>query len=90
MMKGRVIYQKKKSVFVQMDKNHEICDILDFDKKKPFSERIGNRVYPDLLNTFRGRPLYTAWPILIEAINKKTAEEQAAEEAASKKEESNE
>ena len=81
-MKGKVIYQKQKAVFVQMDKNFQVCDLLAFDKKKPYAERIGARVYPDLLNTFRGRPLYTAWPYLIEAINKKAAEEQAAEEAA--------
>ena len=86
-MKGKVIYQsKKKAVFVQMDKNFQICDLLDFNKKKPFAERIGSRVYPDLLNTFRGRPLYTAWPTLIEAINKKTEEEKAAEEAAATEE----
>ena len=77
MMKGRVIYQgKKKAVFVQMDKNFQICDLRDFNKKKPFEQRIGSRVYPDLLNTFRGRPLYTAWPSLIEAINQKTKEEE--------------
>lgn len=74
MRKGKVIYQdKKKAVFVQMDKNFQICDLLDFDKKKPFEQRIGSRVYPDLLNTFRGRPLYTAWPGLIEAIKAKGA-----------------
>jgi hypothetical protein len=74
MRKGKVIYQdKKKAVFVQMDKNFQICDLLDFDKKKPFEQRIGSRVYPDLLNTFRGRPLYTAWPDLIEAIKAKGA-----------------
>lgn len=82
-MKGKVIYQsKQKAVFVQMDKNFQVCDLLAFDKKKPYAERIGARVYPDLLNTFRGRPLYTAWPDLIVAIGKKAAEEQAAEEAA--------
>lgn len=91
MMKGRIIYQgKKKAVFVQMDKNYQVCDLLDFNKKKPFAERIGSRVYPDLLNTFRGRPLYTAWPSLIEAINKKTAEEQAAAEASREEEGNNE
>ena len=64
--KGRVIYSKKQSVFVQMDKNFQICDLLSFDKKK-----LGDRVYPDILNMFRGRPLYTAWLPLIEAIKKK-------------------
>ena len=77
MMKGRIIYQgKKKAVFIQMDKNYQVCDLLDFNKKKPFEQRIGSRVYPDLLNTFRGRPLYTAWKDLIEAINQKREEEE--------------
>lgn len=75
-MKGKVIYQgKNKAVFVQMDKNFQICDLLDFNKKKPFEQRIGSRVYPDLLNTFRGRPLYTAWPHLLEAIKNKKEDE---------------
>ena len=70
MLRGRVIYQSKKGgVFVQMDKNFQVCDLLGFDKTKPFEERIGSRIYPDLLNTFRGRPLYLAWNELIEEIS---------------------
>lgn len=76
MLRGRVIYQsKKKGVFIQMDKNYQVCDLLSFDRTKPFEERVGSRIYPDLLNIFRGRPLYTAWNGLIEEINNRKEEE---------------
>ena len=68
-MKGKVIYQKNGGIFVQMDKNYQVCDLRSFDKKSPFNERIGKRVYPEILNTFKGRPLYTAWNGLIAAIS---------------------
>ena len=72
MLKGRVIYQSKAGgVFVQIDKNFQICDFLSFDKTKPFEERIGQRVHPELLNTFRGRPLRLVWSSLINILGRK-------------------
>lgn len=80
MLNGRVIYSKKKAVFVQVDKNFQVCDLFEFNKKEAPTNRIGSRVYPDLLNTFRGRPLYTAWNGLIEAINQKVELEEDSNE----------
>lgn len=72
-MVGKVVFKnRKEGVFVQRDKNFQVCDLLSFDRKKKV---IGNRVYPDLLNIFRGQPLYTAWNSLLEAIKQKEEEE---------------
>lgn len=78
MMKGKVIYQKNGAIFVQVDKNFQICDFRSFDKKKSYTERIGTRI-PEgssLLNTFKGRPLYTAWNSLIEVLTSNERKEE--------------
>lgn len=61
-MNGKVIFGKP-SVFVQVDKNKQICDLLSYENKET-----GKRIYPGILNDFRGRPLFTAWNELIEKI----------------------
>ena len=59
-MRGKKIYtQDKRSIFVQIDKNNQICNLWDGE----------DRVYPEIMNEFRGRPLYTAWNELKARIN---------------------
>lgn len=77
-MRGKVIYSKTQNVFVQTDKNFQVCDFRVFNKKAPIEERIGERI-PEgaaLLNTFRGRPLYTAWSALIDIFTKEDRKEE--------------
>jgi hypothetical protein len=65
-MYGKIIFvNKEKGVFVQRDKNLQVCNLYNFDRK---TKKIGERVYPEILNVYRGRPLYTAWNGLLEAI----------------------
>lgn len=80
-MRGKVIYCNKKAAFVQIDKNNQICSLYDFDKKKEFKDRIGERILPQVMNVFRGRPLYTNWADLIEAVRAAMGEEAENEEA---------
>lgn len=60
-MRGKKIYTQnnKKSIFVQIDKNNQVCNLWDGE----------DRVYPEIMNEFRGRPLYTAWNELKAKIN---------------------
>lgn len=76
MRRGKVIFGKV-PVFVQVDKNNQICDLLSFDRKKTFPDRIGSRIYPDVLNTFRGRPIHISWLNLIDVITKKSEKNEA-------------
>lgn len=73
-MRGKVVYNKTLGdCFIQKDKNNQVCDILSFDKTKPYQERIGARVHSDILNTFRGRPLRSNFLAIVEAIRGKEA-----------------
>lgn len=69
-MRGKKIYANNKSVFVQIDKNNQVCQLWDGD----------DRVYPEVMNIFRGRPLYTAWNelknILVNKMSNETKEKQ--------------
>lgn len=65
-MKGKVLYAKI-PIFIQIDKNGQVCDFLEYNKKA--EQKVGKRIYPEILSEFRGQPLYTAWTKLIERFN---------------------
>ena len=70
-MRGRIIKTSTKDwIFVQLDKNGQICDFFRFDRSKPKEERIGERIRGELFNTYKGRPLYTAWNDLVDEVTK--------------------
>lgn len=65
-MKGKVIKTSaKKGMFVQVDKNSQVCDIYKYDMNFPKEERIRERVRGYLFDTYKGRPLYNNWESLI-------------------------
>jgi hypothetical protein len=69
-MRGKVIKTSAKNVFVQLDKNNQICDLFVYDKSQEKDARIKERIRGKVFDTFHGRPLYTAWNELIEFLNK--------------------
>lgn len=70
-MRGKVIKTSAKNgVFVQIDKNNQVCDLFVYDKSLPKENRVRQRIRGSLFDTFKGRPLYTAWGDLVTTITK--------------------
>ena len=68
-MRGKIIKTSAKTgVYVQIDKNSQICDFYFYDKSFPKEERIRERIRGWLYDEFKGRPLYTAWNELVTKI----------------------
>jgi hypothetical protein len=71
-MRGKIIKTSAKlGYFVQLDKNNQVCDIYTFDRSLPKEERVRDRVRGYLFDTFKGRPLYTAWNDLVDTLTSK-------------------
>ena len=69
-MRGRIIRSSNGWIFVQLDKNNQICDLFTYDKSRPKEERIRERIRGRLFDMFHGRPLYTAWNDIVEEVSK--------------------
>ena len=68
-MVGKVIkINSSDGVFVQIDKNSQICDLYQYNRTLPKEERIGARIRGKVFDEFKGQPLYTAWNNLIETV----------------------
>lgn len=65
-LRGKVIKTSAQfGVFVQLDKNNQICDMFQFDRSLPKEERIGERVRGSIFDKYHGRPLYSNWKDLV-------------------------
>ena len=70
-MVGKVIKTSAKfGVFVQVDKNSQICDFYQYDRTYPKEERIRNRIRGRIFDRYKGQPLYSAWKNLVDDITK--------------------
>ena len=70
-MKGKIIKTSAKlGVFVQVDKNSQICDLYRYDMNFLKEERVRERIRGKLYDTYKGRPLYNNWNNLIEDVIK--------------------
>lgn len=68
-MKGKIIKTSAKlGVFVQVDKNSQICDLYKYDMNFPKEERVRERIRGKLYDKYKGRPLYSNWNELIQDI----------------------
>ena len=75
-MRGKVIKRSAKlGVYVQIDKNNQICDLYNFDRSFPKEERIRERIRGKVYDMFKGRPLYTAWTELVEILTRKEVDQ---------------
>lgn len=75
MLKGKIIKTSAKTgLFIQIDKNGQICDIYRYDRSFPKEERIRERVRGLIFDLFKGQPLYSAWKNLIAFANRKEEE----------------
>ena len=68
-MKGKVIKTSKSSgIFVQVDKNSQICDLYEYDRSLPKDERIRSRIRGWIYDKYKGQPLYSAWNNIVEDV----------------------
>jgi hypothetical protein len=66
-MRGKVIkLSAKHGIFIQLDKNNQICDLFHYDRTFPKEERVRERIRGLIFDLFHGQPLYTAWKNVIE------------------------
>ena len=70
-MVGKVIKTSAKfGVFVQVDKNSQICDFFQYDRTYPKEERIRGRIRGWIFDKYKGQPLYSSWNDLVNDITK--------------------
>lgn len=72
-LRGKVVKTSAKSgIFIQLDKNNQICDMFIFDRDFPKEDRIGERFRGPIFDKFHGRPLYSNWQELLKDLTEKT------------------
>ena len=70
-MTGKVIKTSAKfGIFVQVDKNSQICDFYQYDRNFQKEDRIRERIRGWIFDKYKGRPLYSAWKDLVDDITK--------------------
>lgn len=75
-LRGKVIKTSAQfGIFIQLDKNKQICDMFQFDRSLPKEERIGERVRGGIFDKYHGRPLYSNWNDLIADLTGKRNED---------------